>query len=272
MNLIYNKFSDDYDSLYLENIRQFIERIKEVNKDDDNEFIDFYPCFGVKKNEKSDFLIYGQAPNGWRSGFQLDDNINLEKVHDSYCQSNKFLSERNHSPLDWVNVQWSNSDYNRNCNDSLSKEFYNGSYRAYRSFFWNVIYKLICDYYQIDRESWEWSKKIVWSNLYKIAPANANPNGFYKSQQHPLASELVKKEIEEINPKYCIVITNGDWWKPFHEALNTTIIKEEVLGSDSEIFSFEKFNQTKIIITNRPRFGNSNKFVRQILELIKSKE
>jgi hypothetical protein len=110
-------------------------------------------------------------------------------------------------------------------------------------------------------------KKIAWSNLYKIAPEDANPNGYERIRQLPLSSDLIKKEIEEINPKYCIVITGSQWWQHFHELINPQVIESD--GLPSEIVNYERYNQTDIIVTNRPRFGNSDLFAQQILKLIK---
>ena len=60
----YNKLSNDYDSLYIQNIIDFQKRKLEINNEDDY-FVDFYPSLGIKANEKTDFLVYGQAVNGW---------------------------------------------------------------------------------------------------------------------------------------------------------------------------------------------------------------
>lgn len=265
MENLYNQFSKEYNTLYLENILQFQKQAQELNFGDKC-FVDFYPSFGIKENETSDFLIYGQAVNGWGSGFNLSERVYDEKIKHSIQSSNEIPAESDHCPLDWVNVQWSNSSYLKIQDDKL-RTFYSGSYRTHRSFFWNVTYKLICDYYNIDRNSWDWSKKLVWSNLYKIAPDKANPDYDERNMQQPLSSDLVRKEIEEVHPKYCIVLTNDYWWEPFRETLRTTILQKSSLLT--EIVSYEKYNQTEIIVTNRPRMGDSDLFVNQILQLIK---
>jgi len=262
----YNKLSEDYDSLYIQNILEFQKRQLEINKED-NYYVDFYPSLGIKNSETTEFLVCGQAVNGWSSGFGLYEKIDQIKLLNSIKSSNKYLSEKNHTPIDWVNFQWSNSIYNDHCKEEIIRNFYDGTYRAYRSFFWNVTYKLICDYYNIDRRSFNWSKKLVWSNLYKIAPEDANPNWFERELQQPLSSELLKKEIEELNPRFCVVLTNLDWWLPFRERIQTKIIEYD--NSLDEIVSLEYYFNTKIIVTNRPKVAKSDKFVEQILELIK---
>jgi hypothetical protein len=117
-----------------------------------------------------------------------------------------------------------------------------------------------------DPESWKWAKRMVWSNLYKIAPAKGNPDWFEKDSQKKLSVELVKKELDEIKPKFCIVLTNEEWWRPFRDKLNPIILNNK---SAPEVMSFEQYSNTKIIITKRPKFGNNIKYVSQILKLIK---
>ena len=88
------------------------------------------------------------------------------------------------------------------------------------------------------------------------------------SNQEKYSIQLVKKEIEEINPEYCIVLTNTAWWLPFHKELNATKIACENLPS--EILFFEQYNNTKIIVTTRPYPGGSGEgHVKQILQLIR---
>jgi hypothetical protein len=266
MTEIYNKLSENYDSLYLENLIHFQKEMLKVSSGTQG-YVHFYPSFGIKNTEHADFIVYGQAVNGWSSEFCLTDQMNIDRVLEGIWGSNKYLKSKNHTPLDWVNVQWSNSIYNMNCEDAETKNYYDGKYLSHRSFFWNVTYKLICDYYEIKRNGYEWSKKLVWSNLYKIAPESSNPDNHCKVVQQVHSVNLVKKEIEEISPKYCIVLTNLDWWLPFRNGLNTKIIGFP--DSLDEIVSFEKYLDTKIIVTNRPYTGNSEKFVEQILTLIK---
>ena len=261
----YNKFSAEYDSLYIKNLIEF--QIKYSKNNVDNYYVDFYPSFGISVDTKTEFLVYGQAVNGWSSGFNILNTVDDSKIYNSIYASNKYLFEKNHNPLDWVNALWSNRMYNENSYDENFKSFYNGTYRAFRSFFWNVNKKLICQYYNLDKTSWDWSKKLVWSNLYKIAPEDANPNQEERQLQQEISIELVKKELDELNPKYCIVLTNLNWWLPFQEGLKTQIIETNKLSN--EIVSIEKYKNTLIIITHRPLFGNSQNYVNQILEIIK---
>lgn len=262
----YNRFSQEYDLLFIKNITEFQKKKIESGITEEY-YINFYPSFGIKEDCHTDILIYGQAVNGWKSGFDLSEKYDLVELETSVMASNDYLKEEKHSPLDWVNARWSKSIFEKICEDELSKQFYKGSYFSYRSFFWNVAIKLVSDYHGFERTSWNWSKNLVWSNLYKISPEDANPNVYERSLQQPTSIELVRKEIEELNPKICLVLTNLEWWLPFQVGLNST--KMKIGNLEDNIVSVEKYNGTTIIVTKRPRFGNSDSFVEEILKAIK---
>jgi len=264
MDKTYNSLSADYNDLFSQNILEF-KKLTAKNR----KYAVFYPSFGTRKNERVEFLIYGQAIKGWQPAFNSSEKINHEVlVKKAIAYSNEYYSKNAHSPLDWVNIYWTRTSYRR-----LTKEeklFYPRlPHSIFRSFFWNVSYKLIDKYYNYDDESWDWSKKIVWSNLYKIAPAERiNPSNQERIWQEALSTRLIKQEIDEIKPKFCIVLTNDSWWKPFRTALKSEAIMPSRKGNDI-IESIENYKGTKIIVTKRPFIGNSDKHVNEILKLIK---
>ncbi|MBS1753449.1 MAG: hypothetical protein JST34_05315 [Bacteroidetes bacterium] len=263
---VIDSLSFDYDELFIKNVEEFK---KKANKN--KKYAIFYPSFGIPKDDKPEFLIYGQAVKGWdpvfNSSLKLNKKQLLKKAIDN---SNKYYKGKNHTPLDWVNVYWGESYYRKFVTTEADKKFYPPMpYSTFRSFFWNVTYKLICRYYDLDKNSWDWSRKLVWSNLYKIAPAEGkNPNEEECSWQKKISIELIKNEIEEIKPKFCIVLTNDSWWKPFRDKLKTEVLTHSKLKKGI-IQSIELYNGTKIIVTTRPYSGNSANHVNEILELIK---
>jgi hypothetical protein len=269
---IYNQFSDAYNKLYIENLLCFQSRAFQYYKSNEW-FVNFYPSFGIKPIEKTDFLFIGQAVNGWGTGFNISSPFDkVEKLRESISYSNNYCAEKKHTPLDWVNIRWTKNLYNEHMNDPILRKSYPPSeaanYWASKSFFWNVTFKTLCDYYTLGRNSWAWSGKMVWTNLYKIAPEDANPNNIHCCMQQPFASELIKFEINELKPKHCIVPTNLEWWLPFRFHLNTNILKYD-MKEYPQIAAVEKYNNTLIIITNRPYVGNTDEFASQIIKTIK---
>lgn len=264
----YNEFSKEYNDLFEKNINEFIKCIQSKKKYASETYCMFYPSFGIKREEKCTFLFCGQAVNGWDAKFVLTDKKKTisEKVDRSKAFSNEYCAKAKHNPLDWVNVYWNNYSYQSFVNKTEDKRFYEAiDYKVYRSFFWNVIYKLVSDYFSYDRNSFKWSGQAVWSNLYKITGNKRNPDDDEKEAQKSLSIELVKKELEELKPRFCIVLTNNSWWQPFAEGLQT--MKAET-NSSGIIQSIEEFNGTKIIVTSRPATGNSNNHVEEILKVI----
>ncbi|MBK9045622.1 MAG: hypothetical protein IPL74_02585 [Bacteroidetes bacterium] len=208
---LYNELSTSYDELFARNINEYISN--SVNQEnEDYDYNVFYPSFGVKRSEQCEFLIYGQACNDWQVKFNIKERNNLLNTQklllEAKTYSNGYFDDGNdvHNPLDWINIYWSKKSYKESIQTLRKAQYYEDfDYKAYSSFFWNVIYKTISDYHQFDRDKWHWSSKMVWSNLYKIAPPSGNPTNFEKSMQVKLSVQLVKLEIEEIKPKYCIV-------------------------------------------------------------------
>jgi hypothetical protein len=267
MRNTYNQFSDKYNDIFVEAAMRFSAQFRELY------FHTFYPSFGIARHQKADFLIVGQAVNGWDSSLSYehlsDKDIRNTILSEAVLASNTYPETLDgFTPLDWVNVKWSKSIYEEFCKDERIKKFYtnSNSYWLFRSFFWNVTFKIICDYYNLPRGSREWTQKMVWSNLYKLAPEDANPTDFQRQFQFTSSVELLKQELLELNPKFCLILTNLSWWIPFSEKIGT---KKIGLDQDLDcIESFEEFGGTKIIVTTRPRFGNGEKHVAQILALI----
>jgi hypothetical protein len=259
----YCLLTDDYDKLFKQNIKEF-----KLNKVGEKKYDVFYPSFGITDKSQCDFIIYGQSIKGWTP--QITENADIDKL--ALCAknfSNGYFDD--HSPLDWVNIYWSASTYNKHIVTKEEKDFYpEMEYSTSRSFFWNVTYKLISKYYNYDYNSWDWSKKIVWSNLYKIAPSErTNPNITECKWQEKISIDLVKLELDELKPKFCIVLTNDNWWEPFRNKIGTSTVSF-TRDSNDIIQSVEKYKNTLIIVTSRPYLGGkSDQYVEEILKLLK---
>lgn len=258
----YNKLSTEYDSLLQNGINDFLSHYQQS----ESKFCVFYPSFGIKPNQKCDFIIYGQALNGWNSEVSPKEQITNQKMQEIILKFNGFLESENHTPLDWVNVQWDKSTFEEFIkNETISEYYYyDNPYFVYRSFFWNVVYKLITEYYNLGYPNSVWAKHMVWSNLYKISYPKRNPDAFQKQLQLENAVELFKKEIEELNPKYCILITNQQWFDDFNKILK---LENELNNNQNNIVTSKySYLNTKIIVTTRPFQGNSDNHVKEIIK------
>jgi hypothetical protein len=251
----FSLLSNEYDPLFAANYRAFREKVNGKGDFSDKDYCVIYPSFGTRIKEDIDFIIYGQAPKGWQE-IKSSDPIEITKAARRF--SNTTENNQN-NPLDWVNQYWSAS--------TKRAHNLNSTYSTCRSFFWNVTYKLISDYRGLGRNSPEWCNYMVWSNLIKIAPAHrVNPGDKEIAAQEEHSVKLFKKEIEEITPKYIILLTNKGWAKPFVSASG---IKELENSYNPKIIEWVgEYLNTKIVVTTRPFTGSSDNHVEEIRKVI----
>lgn len=268
--MIRNKLSDKYDILFTNSINSFQHAILPTWNESEW-FTCFYPSLGHSVNRKADFLFYGQAVGGWEAGFDLHDLIDEKMLYEIVLHSNQYLPGACESPLHWVNIKYSdellkNYKLLPESDQVFGKKCYN---RRGESFFWNLIYKTVNDFLEVPRNSFEWADNVVWSNLYKINDeSNGNPKESVKNAQLDSALKLVKLELDEIQPKYCIVATNDPWWKPFGEYLNTEHLEFNKELSP-EIQLIQRYNETLIFVCERPFSGDAESHVNKINILLK---
>jgi len=261
----FNRLSKTYENAFEEYLCNFANDFDNWYKDGSTWYYTFYPSFGMTKDKRVDFLVYGQAVGGWRCGYDVAKDIPSDLLTRVIEESNCAYEKAGYNPLDWVNVKWSSGTFNTFCEDSEIKAFYKGNNRVSSSFFWNLIYKVVSDYYGYERSTFEWSKHTVWSNLYKIAPESGNPSKGEQKTQYEDAIKLIRMELDEIRPKFCLVLAGEKWWEPFQNKLRAT----ELDYKDGVVDALYEYNATLIIVTKRPYCGNTEEFNIEIQPLLK---
>ncbi len=194
-----------------------------------NEYTLFYPVIGKDYNQNKNLLVVGQATNGWQPVFSLNDvRIKLSNIVEE--SQNYSAQEGDKCPLEWINKEWPNKDYS-----------------LFRSFFWNITYKLVKQFY--NKNDQNWNNMIAWSNLMKIAPSTgSNPSDFEIDSQINYASKLFVKELEDLQPKNVLVMTNlKKWAEPVLE--NAKIKFERIDGACIDAVGF--YQNSKIIVSKR---------------------
>lgn len=256
MPATYRELSSEYNNAYQAHLEAFQRRLAHTFSEQ-RRYTDFYPSIGVEEGSSTDVLVYGQAVGGWHEELDYREPIPGDRVEKSKRFSNEPYP--GHSPLDWVNVLWTNGTLNgRPPEEQTHYEGRENGYRAWSSFFWQTTIALMQHRLHItDDEDCGWHKGLVWSNLYKIAPqdyrrADAkekfNPTETDRALQRPEAVELVRMELEELRPKLCVVLTNETWWAPFARGLQV----EPVGGkSGKTIERVDEYNGTRIIVVKR---------------------
>ncbi|HRW90891.1 MAG: hypothetical protein KDB96_11395 [Flavobacteriales bacterium] len=249
-----------YDALYQEQLEVFQSRFAATYPDPgETRFTDFYPSLGVPDGMDVDFLIYGQAVGGWHEDMDLAIPVPSNRTEISRTFSNDRYGED--SPIDWVNARWSKRVLH-GIQDTKQRAYYtlkDSGYWASRSFFWQLTIKVLQSYYgTANEDDWGWSKQLVWSNLYKIARQKENPMEDVRVLQRQYAVELVRRELDELQPKFCLIITSDPWWAPFRRGLGTLESSEDLDGQ--VVQSIERYSGTKVIVVHRPFVGNSKRY------------
>ena len=101
----------------------------------------------------------------------------------------------------WVTDGWGNA---------------NGGYNTKRSAFWRTIRGVVARLEIADVEQDSWSSHLVWSNLYKIAPAErGNPGATLRQVQLAGCRELFSLELMTYTPSRLLLLTGIGWASPF---------------------------------------------------------
>ena len=227
-----------YENLFYQTFIDFIETIKE-SRLNDTKYCLFYPMIGKNFFEQREILIVGRAVNSW--GSEGSHWTSLDKidgvVEDAILESDP--ASEGKCALDWVNEIWDNNDSNIS-----------------HSAFWQLTYKLIMNAFGRDNNNW--SNIMVYSNLFKIAPAfGGNPTRKLEwDGQLENCKKLFLQELSELQPKYVILITDLGWAEEFVPEIKR-LENEFVKG-------IARIENSNIIITVRPERKPQIPFIEEV--------
>ena len=146
-------------------------------------------------------MVVGRAVNGWDEGV-LPEHLASHAAAE--CYSHAVLDSVNGDglcPMRWVTDSWGNA---------------NGEYNTRRSAFWRTIRGVVARLEITDTEQDSWSSHLVWSNLYKIAPAEGgNPGETLCQIQLAGCRELFNLELTTYTPARLLLLTGTGWAAPF---------------------------------------------------------
>lgn len=234
--------SENYNTIFKNTLLSFADNIQatQYNSLISKSYSIFYPSIGKDYLPSRQLLVYGQATNGWQPKWSIRDIPT--KANEIISDSINYSDEENGKcPLEWINEKWSECS-------------------LFRSFFWNVTYKLVKEKY--NRTDTDWNNIIAWSNLMKIAPSDyGNPDFEERNAQLVCCAKLFKQELEDLKPKNVLLITNLDGWaEPILRLVN--IQTEDKKGD--YIQALGQYSNTKIIVTRRPFIGRHWPFVNEL--------
>ncbi len=250
-------FTEKYNLLFTKNLEEFISS----NGIEKNvEYTLLYPDYGEDYFKKKKLMIVGRAASKWFVNFKPSDLINnndkiLEKVNESI---NLRVSNR----LVWAQKEWNGEVIHEN-GRKLTK---------FR--FWQVPFQI---YKKLDGEakSNSWFQNVAWSNIYKITPNSrgVNPNKKEREIQvkNNMHIELLRNEIEFLQPEICLMMIDENWAKDIINILNLESTKKE-FNKTKITHLISQYKSTTIIITSRPdkrgKGLTNDSFVNEVYENI----
>lgn len=165
----------------------------------------FWPMVGEWYELGRSLMLVGRAPNGWDvqwSSAEAADPKRRAEIVDSARRLGEwgFAAEPGHCPLAWVTDNAGEKD----------------GYNTNRSAFWRAARDSVTRLYSDAVEGSRWSSYIAWTDLFKVAPAEAgNPSGPLQQTQLDICTELLRIEVETWHPARVLLFTGIDWAQPF---------------------------------------------------------
>lgn len=154
-------------------------------------------------------MVVGRAVNGWTDGVSPATLLVPANAH---TYANKVLETVTgaNCPMNWVSDCWgADIDYNTR-----------------KSAFWRAIRAVVHGLRIADVLLPQWPSHLVWSNLYKVAPAaGGNPNATLCSLQLSGCIDLLRLELATYTPTRLLFLTGMDWANPFLSLLGVPVQK-----------------------------------------------
>ena len=198
-----HSLSLDYEAAY----RRVLIELGAATRVEPPELTAFWPMVGHKYS--GSLMVVGRAVNGWI------DHITVDKLGDPAArevllEAARRTAEGNGTcPMAWVTERWRARD---------------GAYSTARSAFWRHIRAVLAAVDPDSRDDPDWSSRIAWTNLAKLAPAGGgNPGGSLLHIQRRACPALVAREVYELAPRRVLVLTGGWWFEPFADHLGLAV-------------------------------------------------
>jgi hypothetical protein len=168
----------------------------------------FWPMVGHAYN--GSLMVVGRAVNGWVDHITVE-GLQSDSERRTLLAAARASSEGDGScPMGWVTYLWGKRDDER--------------YSTARSAFWRHIRAVLAAVDPSSRDDPNWSSRLAWSNLTKVAPAQGgNPGGALLDVQRQLGPALLLREVLELAPRRVLVLTGRWWFEPFVERLNLDV-------------------------------------------------
>ncbi|MBE6030858.1 MAG: hypothetical protein E7225_04600 [Clostridiales bacterium] len=196
------------------------------------------------EHSKSRLMVVGRAVNGWEVDFPVFNNAE-EATSAIIGQSFDFSDVVNPKGLPYP--------------DEPSRKNYFYS----KSKFWKLIKFILELYGDSDKNgmsTWytdnlHWNRRIIWSNLYKIAPRKGgNPDWSFFIPDMQYYIDIIKTEIKQYRPDRILFVTDWNYFSP--ENCESTFANEFLLekscNENSCVVASGKYGEISVVVCKRP--------------------
>ena len=146
-------------------------------------------------------LFVGRAVNGWEIGFK---DGTIDEIVDQVFESASNMGDIAAGVVEDQN----GNQYNYN-----------------KSPFFQLCHKLM-NLYGLSEN---WSERMAWTNLYKVAPyEKGNPNNSLIRETLSGCASILRKEISYLRPTHIVFITDAWWYKPSGKNMDESAFIKEI--------------------------------------------
>ena len=186
---------------------------------------------------------------------ELRDSGTRERVANSVCRS--VVGNIEECPMSWVTNQWGPNE----------------TYNTRRSAFWRVS-RRVCEQLNIGDMN-NWSSHLVWSNLYKVAPATGgNPNDRLCNIQYSGCVDLFCYELKKFRPSQVLMLTGKDWANDFIDqmksVLDYTVNRDFDYVDRSGILTTPNNHRLRFVVAKHPQGKPEEVWTEQVINTIAS--
>jgi hypothetical protein len=158
-------------------------------------------------------------------------------------------------PMNWVVDRWGAPE----------------DYNTKKSAFWRSVRAVLSGIDPAAEVDAAWPSRLVWSNLYKVSPADeGNPGERLCKIQLPGCIKLLEAELASYQPRRLLFLTGWGWAKPFVEALGLPRSTNPAF-TQVEAFGEAAINgkPVKFAIASHPQRKPGDIWVSEVLSVLK---
>jgi hypothetical protein len=208
----------------------------------------FLACAGWAYDRS--LMVFGRAPNGWGQGWQPEE---LGSPAGAAAFAVDVLDgveqpSGDSGPMGWVAARWGDERH----------------YNTARSAFWRVTRHVHRNLSGHPEDAPDWSDRLVWSNLYKLAPAGGgNPSETLCRLQFASCLQLFQEELSRLWPRRVLLLTGLDWARPFLEATSEVTHATGAIEATG-VYTHSDGSVTQLVVAPHPQGRSEDALAEEI--------